>query len=239
MKKNLYTIIIILMGVFFCSCEADEPKQEAKLNLTKVKCYSSDETLLTVENSKGNIEWKIENPLVATIEPSGNSCVVTGKYVGKTNVKANNLICEIEVAPKYTNFKEPYLKFNNTPSQVHSYMSWATLEEDSKTQKIYHDKAKNILYAYSFENNKLTQSTFMMLITDASYAVDYLLERYIPVTQSSSSTYGCINPEQNMLIVIDISNYLLVTYKEYTPSKSNDVVSILNEMHENIKNLNF
>lgn len=55
MKKNLYTIIILLMGVFFYSCEADEPKSATvmiNVNYEGASAYPSIVKLYDYEEAK-------------------------------------------------------------------------------------------------------------------------------------------------------------------------------------------
>ena len=235
--KKISFLLMCLFAILTASCsKEDEPAQE-KLDTKNIQFYIEDTRTITLENATGSVVWKSDNPLIASVVANGNKCTITAEHVGTTIIKANNHICEVKVLPKYTFFKEPYFKFGGSMSDVKKYMSWASLKESTSTSLGYFYDDLNTAYLYTFENGALDISSFATTLSNASDVIDYLLERYIPVTEIDTYTYGCLNPEKTMLVVIQLGDYLTVAYTEYNSSKSSyeEDINIMAKKLDSIK----
>ncbi|GEM_PF-1623860 len=224
--KKIYVLLIVLLFTLSCSKEDSKPPLSIKNN--ELVLFRENTEELIVEHNPGELSFKSQNPLIATVSDDG---VVEGNVRGKTSILVTSLnetaTANVEVKTLINYLPEPYLGFGEdyatVKTKVVSGEQFFNLENGFAVQKRIDNS--NVIYGYSFENSKLKMSMFLFetLSNITSVIADFLLERYIPVAQTGAFSAGLISPEKDMIVLVsasDDNSYVYVAYTEYNGEES-------------------
>jgi hypothetical protein len=207
MKKLL--ILIIFLSALACT---KEDPITLTLENTSLTMYNKDKRNVGAStNSTNPITYTSSNKWIASVDATGN---IEAGVLGTAEITVSNGIssqkCSVEVKPKYTFFPEPYFNFNATKTDI---------KNNILTGKLY-ETSDSLLYTYN-EGDYLTEFLYGYLIgTDGKLRciglgfsilslytpnfLDYMEERYIPVSYSES-IFHFTNKEQNLSIYVDLT----------------------------------
>ncbi len=223
--KKLFGIML-LWATCVCmlsSCSEDKEVIQPTLSKTELTLYV-DQTA-TLSYSGGKCTWSSDNALVASV----NNGVVTAKHVGETIIRANGTSCKVTVKARYTKYQEPYVLWGNSISQVKNHMRDYELLESSSTTLGYRGKGDVIAYIYMFENGILQSSAFATPLTESSYLLNFLTERYVPLTKDGTIYYFC-SPDKKSAVTLQVeTSYLMVAYLPFSGSRAS-----VDEEHANL-----
>ncbi len=239
-KQTLSLLLFLAICVFLTSCSnvnGDEPIKNPTLNPTlnptSASLYVGETIKLTY--SENNCTWSSENSLIASVQNG----IVTANLVGSTKIRANNLICNITVKPRYNMYKEPYMKWYSSLSTVKNYMSSYDLHSSDNSSLIYLSNGNVSAYSYTFENNKLIGSA-MLINNNSNSLVDFILERYLPIDYEGNLFYFA-SPDKKTIGAIQVnSGYEMVAYLPYETSSvrssnyKNDIETLIKNLHKNL-----
>lgn len=227
MKKFYYLLLPLAAMFALNSCGDDDEPDNTKLTKTSYTLYHEGTEALEGSNLN-SLAWDSENEFVATAKDG----IVTGQYVGQTNVKAagKNLSFTVEVKPLYHTYTEPSLDWGMSLSAIKAKHG-APYSESSKSL-IYETGNTNApLVLYSFEDNQLSSIGVVCKLSVGSQLVDFLTERYVVVDVNESKytatllhCYGKISdPKTDYGVVMGYSSSIsgiLVVYAPLTDSSS-------------------
>lgn len=220
------------MALSLCSC-SDDNDSTPGLDKTEVTLYV--EETITLTYSGGDCTWTSDNPLIASVENG----IITANHVGETIIHANEADCKVTVKPQYTKYYEPYINWGEGKNKVKQYMESYELAKEDDDQLAYRGDNSILFYLYTFDNGKLNGSGFLTDLLESSYLVDYLLERYIPVSYDDT-TFVFVSPDKKTGIGLQInSSYLLVAYLPAnieTKSIVLDTKEMLSEIYSKMEN---
>lgn len=203
MKTKMISLMLMI-AAFVCvtSCSTDDDTQKPTLNKTSIT-LNVDETFTLVYSGEG-CAWTSDDPLIASVKDG----IVKGEHVGTTIIHANDLTCEVTVKPQYTGVFEPCMQWGKNLSEIQKYMSGYTLRSSSNTSLTYEGKGDIIAYTYSFDNEKLSSSAFLVELSYVSFLTDYLLERYVvfDVDQNNYRVY-MVTTDLKTMIAMEIATY--------------------------------
>lgn len=241
MKKYLLFLLALAL-ISSCSKEDTKPPMSVKNN-ELVLFHESTEKLI-VENNPGDLSFKSQNELIASVSDEG---VVEGGVRGETTILITSLdettTASIEVKTLINYLPEPYLGFGEDYETVKSKV--AAGEEIIKLDDGFAISKRidnsDVIYAYYFENNKLDISMFVFetLSNISDIIADFLLERYIPVTQTGALSFGLLSPEEDKLILLSTSEDNSLIYVGYTKYEGETNLSVqgTNFFNEKVTNI--
>ena len=223
MRKTInFLLLCIAMVLSFSSCSKDDNDLKPNLDKTEVTLYVEETASLTY--SGGDCTWTSDNPLIASVEDG----IITANHVGETFIHANDVNCKVTVKPHYTRYYEPYIAWGEGKEKVKQYMKNYEIEDDNNDRLAYRGEAPVLLYAYTFTNNKLKSSTFAIDILESSYLVDYLIERYIPIS-NEEPVFVFMTPDKKTVVGLQIeSSYALITYIPSNADAKSSAINIQN-----------
>lgn len=234
-KTNILYLSFIIMALLLSSCSKDDNTSTPSLDKTEVTLYVEETISLTY--SGDNCIWTSDNPLIASVENG----IITANHVGETLIYANDAQCKVTVKPHYTRYYEPYITWEEGKEKVKQYMNNYEIETENNNQIVYRGNNSVLLYAYTFENSQLTSSAFATDLLESSYLIDFILERYIPVS-NEENTFTFFSPDKKTGIGLQInSSYILIMYIPFnfeTNSKSLNIQDIHNKINQTIENCN-
>lgn len=229
MKKYLL-LACVAIAMLAVGCSKDNPNNpdtppEVQLTVTpNVLTLTHDKTAkLTVEGSTGEtVTYKSESPFIASVSEDGT---VRGRVRGETNIVVSSggksALCKVTVKTLINFIKEPILEFGQSVEYIKSKFpeSSKVLEEDNVIA--YKSESSDIVYAYQFEDGKLSSSAIMIpvLSDDVKSVVDFLLERYVVVERTGTYSYMLISPDRTLGVSVSKSGKELLII--FLPAKGN------------------
>lgn len=205
-----FVLICLPLATFTaCGDDADDDNQSMNLTLNAGQTHNI---------GKGS-NWKSANPIVASVSGS----TITANCMGSTTITSGS--SNIKVTVKATNFEfnDPCTQWGASKSTVRSFMSSYSLQKETDTNVYYYGTGKTYLYGYSFENNKLTASSYFVKYYYSDNITEYLKQRFYPVTTKDDIIY-MINAKQDMAALVSVTSigysaYVMVMYAPYTGEK--------------------
>ena len=159
----LPTMILGLFTVTSCSSDDDDSGQK------NVTMKVGDTYTI-----KSGSNWSVDNEYVAEITGS----TIKATLVGEATVSNGTSSFKLTVDPKTILWKDPYMKWNASKSQVKTAMSKYELLTENDDQLIYNGKDKADYYGYQFQNGKLYSSMVFTSYLEDEFN-DFLKERFI------------------------------------------------------------
>lgn len=225
-KFILLVAIAIFITNVFTSCSKDD--DESTKVVTKELSLKSGETAkIVIEPTNNGCTFTSENTFIASVSSTGE---VKGLIVGETNIKVLNSsvglndLCKVKVSAQYQMYKEPYVNFGATQSQVKSNETRELLSELSGM--LYKGENSKIDFVlYTFENGKLMASAALIPYSSSNsdLLVNFLSERYMVTTTGKDIVFLNTNKTIGGSISAQYyggTYYYMVIYFPYTPSKS-------------------
>lgn len=159
-----------------CSDDKDKP-DNATLSKTSYTMHQAEKQSIE-GNNISDIAWDSENEFVATVKDG----VITGTFVGKTNVKSStgNLTFSVEVTPKYNLYEEPCMDWGISKDELTSKQG--TPYSETEDILFYTTSSNDVpVTFYMFKNNKLYCSGALGKASVAESLLQFLGERYVPI----------------------------------------------------------
>lgn len=230
MKKYLLFMLAFLPITLFTACSSDEDSgNNLKLDKSELVLYHDGTHTLKVLGNSDRLSFKSENPMVASVDEYGK---ITGNCIGNTTILTSSgnylLKCKVKVIPMITYIPEPYLGFGETYNTVKDVVTKENPNtiisvRETNNSIVLKRKADNaqFLYAYNFENGTLKSSMIFLETTQypksGKSLLEFISERYFPVTKISSTEYGFMSPDKKIAVIVANDNGLLSVY--FTPRK--------------------
>lgn len=181
---SLLSVVVLFMG---CSKGNESEITSIKVTPSVITMYFDETTdlamICTPSDIHANYLYQSTDPYVAKVDANG---IVYGAHVGecKITVSTNNHItteCKVTIAPRSTFFKEPFLVFGSTKTDIMAYEEREFLSETENGNLIFAgENPKVYMVYYSFENNKMTGARIYFVNTSSCFdeVNAYLSERY-------------------------------------------------------------
>lgn len=182
MKKILF--LLAVLPLLFSGCEKDDDGDVIVLKVSEKTLYHDDEYQIEA-TSKSKITYSSENEYHAKVSETG---LVTAQFVGETNILLSNSedskTFKLIVKPKSNLYPEPDVKFGDTKSSI--IAKFGTPDSETATGIGYTDysNAAPILMFLFDSSNKMTGYSIMVKSSYSSVIADFLLERYLVVTEN-------------------------------------------------------
>ena len=211
--------MLLSCTLFACSKDVSEPEPEPEpkfdVSAKMVSLHSGDEYLITTVNGT-NVTFESDNPYIATVDKISGK--VTARTIGVTMIRVSsnqgNASVRVTVEPVYNTFKEPFVNFKKTRNQVIS--ACGTPDSETSNGLLYYHSSvgKHVADIYLFENDFLSSSTALINQDFASEAMQFLLERYVPI-DSEGGMYMFVNGDSIETITMGITLFKMSGYKLY------------------------
>lgn len=233
---NKILLFTVLSMTLLISCSKSEPPAMSVKN-KDITLFREGTEKLIVENAPEDISYKSENDLIAKVSEDG---VIEGRVRGNTKIAitsgSESAIANVEVKTLINYIPEPYLGFGESMTSVKGKINTKETIIDIEDGFGFLQKVdgEDVLYAYTFEDDKLNLS-FFAFNTISSLTSDIssmLLERYVPVTQTGTYSFGFISPDEKMAVLFTQSDdyrQIMVGYTEIgeddlKSTRSNEII---------------
>jgi hypothetical protein len=209
-------LLAVILPVFSgCSIESDPDVSFVLLKSAFELNY--EQTAQIEAKCAYDISYSSENEYVAKVSPSG---LITGGRVGKTNITLkygkDSRKVQVEIVPKHTLFTEPVekVKFGALKQEVRNV--YGAPFPESGTSMLYSMDDSIYTYVFIFDvSGKLSSMEVRFDTTKMPPTlVDFLKERYQPVTQGG---FSYLNEKKDMLVEVKPSEDLNVYHVIYSP----------------------
>lgn len=217
--KRMY--FVLLLPLVMSNCSKEERSHNIELQTTSKTLFYEDEYKIVAE-SKDPITYTSSDEYHATVSKEG---IITAGHVGETTIILNNShdtkILNLYIKPRLVLYKDPFLKFG-TPW-------WSVINElGEPDDQTYTSFAYNLnsdvapLIMYTFDNyDNLEYVTVLVSSSRTDDLVDYLLERYIPVSISDLVFVNALTADKtSMFVKLELYNsfYWMIIYANYPGS---------------------
>lgn len=242
MKKAFFILMVVGMVIAMSSCEKEEVKPLMSIKNNEISIHHDGTEKLIVENAEGDITYSSENKLIADVSDDG---IVTGRVKGSTKITVTaggeSATCKVEVKTLINFIPEPYQGFGEGYETVKNKIKddGELIENDGSLGVMRTIDGTKFIYLYSFEGGKLESSGFVFstLSKTLSSMMDFLLERYVPVTQTGTYSYAFISPDKKTAVYIKLSDDLELMYVIYFPYTETKSASAVYSIPENCKEM--
>lgn len=205
MNKFIYRISFLLLclsAVAFAACDDDEEVRMPDITMKAGDTY-------TIESG---MNWLSADPLIATV--SGNT--IQALRVGKTTISNNNAEFKLTVTPKYDLYDDPCMQWGASTSAVNSFMKGYEMLQQDENIVYYSGNGVAEMYAYLFENGKLSMSC-VFLNADQYYSTlhSFLAERYEFLGQDDEDySLYYISMDKELAIMVELFEISGTAYAE-------------------------
>lgn len=218
---KIFCALTVLLSLAASSCSDDDDNDAPlELNTTKVSLYQDGTKQMSVKDNR-SVTWTVDDDYVAKVDADG---LLTAMFVGETRVKATDskgktAYASVVVNPQYNTYKEPYVGWGASKSEV---LSHDTREVSSESETLVvldggSDAAE--LVSYGFGESGLEAVIVIVKTSYSAEIVKFLGERYRPVGANDEIV---MFSNDNVLVGVKVQNYkyLLITYIPNTTNKS-------------------
>lgn len=211
MIKNLSKAILFiacLCTISFTSCSDDDDS----IDMPDVTLKAGD--TYTIDTGTN---WLSANTMIATV--TGNT--IKAVRVGKTKISNSNASFNLTVTPKYDLYDDPCMKWGASEATVNNYMKGHTMLSQEDDMTIYSGDGVAELYAYFFDDGKLTMS-IVALDAERYYQTlhSFLAERYQFLGQDDEDlSLYYISMDGNLAIMVELVEIsdVIYAYVSYIP----------------------
>lgn len=219
-------ILLALMAVaIIAGCEKEEGGNLV-LNYKDVILYHGEEWQIETSESSGT-SFSSSNEYHAKVSENG---LIKAMFVGEADITVasgkKTETVHVTVRPKNTKFKEPLFDFNLTRSEIISRLGTPDSETD---EMIMYKETNTLLYGYAFgSNGKLSNAMFATTLSNAADVVEFLAERYLPISVDPALFVNSLDPKTvTMEVSINLDSGLtMVLYLPYeAKTKSTDIAN--------------
>lgn len=217
---KIFCALTVLFSLTAVSCSDDDDNDTAlELNTTKVSLHQDDTKQMTVKDNR-SVTWTVEDDFVAKVDADG---LLTAMFVGETRVKATDskgksAYASVIVNPRYNTYKEPYVGWGASRSEV---LSHDTREVSSESETLVvldggSDAAE--LVSYGFGETGLEAAIVIVKTSYSAEIVKFLGERYMPL---GANDEVAMFSNDKVLVGVKVQNYkyLMITYIPNTINK--------------------
>jgi hypothetical protein len=183
MKSLIIKLLIPLSALVIIFSAAGCKKEVVlSLNTTEITLKRNETFNLVVSPDASGCTFRSGNDNIAEVYSSG---LVEAKLVGETTITVTNTdkgyyaFCKVTVTPEYTIYREPYLVFGRSKSDIKTYEKRQIADETDSTILYTGENSSLDSILYSFENSAYTSSTCTVPSSQSSLLLSYLVERYV------------------------------------------------------------
>lgn len=218
---KIFCALTVLFSLTAVSCSDDDDNDTAlELNTTKVSLYQDGTKQMSVKDNR-SVTWTVDDDFVAKVDDDG---LLTALFVGETRVKATDskgksAYASVIVNPRYNTYKEPYVEWGASRSEVLSHDTREVSSEDETLVVLNGGSDAAELVSYGFGESGLEA---VIVIVKTSYSAEimkFLGERYQPLGVSDE-IYMFTNGKVVVGLKVQTYKYLMLTYIPYTANKS-------------------
>lgn len=210
---GLNVLLLFVLFTFLAGCKKEE---SLSLNVTETTLNSNQTFNLVVSPDASGCVFTSEDENVAEVSSTG---VITPHIVGVTNIVVSNTEkgfsakCKVTVTPVYSMYREPYLVFGKSKSDIKAYET-RQISSETETAIIYTgENSKITAVAYAFETSKYNGCVCGIPSSQASLLGDFLAERYIYVGTTDDDIIAMRSLDGKILIGVEV--YSLSTIMVY------------------------
>ena len=196
--KFLMALVVATAAI---SCSKEEIRLE--LNTTALTLFSGNEQTITSPNGTG-LKFSSRNNYIATVNASTGKvkAVTIGETVIDVSSDQGSAEVKVYVRPRYSTYKEPCTDFGKTRSEIIAMLGAPTHESSTSIGYIYDSKV-HPMDMYSFDDNDRLESSSAIIGEEyAIEAMEFLGERYLPVTVSGGIYYFANGIENSTMVVM-------------------------------------
>ena len=248
MRTKIVFSTLIFCILSFSSCKKDDAVKLELLTTSLSIKAGSDAQIQLSPNIDGCV-FESENPLIASVSSNGK---VSGKIIGDVVINITNSSqkfsakCNVTVTPQYQMYREPYMNFGASASQIKSYETRKIFSETSDGNGIGYEgeNSRIAMVLYFLENSKYKTSYAMIPYSssNADLLVDFLSERYTVIVDKSDIFFFSI--DRKLAGSIDPYSYSgtyyyrVMYFENPLASRSNSIeIDIIREKVESVKAL--
>ena len=246
MKSSILNLLVTLSFLIVISFLAGCKKEEVllSLNATEITLKTNQSFNLVVSPDASGCVFKSGNDNIAEVYASG---LIEAKLVGETSIIVTNTDkgyyarCTVTVTPEYTMYREPYLGFGDNKSDIKSYETRQTSEENDTTILYTGENSSIDSLMYLFENSAYTSSLCVIPSSQSYLLVNYLTERYVFFGSLTTGLTARVTTDDKTFVVTQnySSSKIYVYYFPKTTSKNGTgliFISELSKTMDDIKN---
>lgn len=218
---KIFCALTVLFSLTAVSCSDDDDNDTAlELNTTKVSLYQDGTKQMSVKDNR-SVTWTVDDDFVAKVDDDG---LLTALFVGETRVKATDskgksAYASVIVNPRYNTYKEPYVEWGASRSEVLSHDTREVSSEDETLVVLNGGSDAAELVSYGFGESGLEAVIVIVKTSYSAEIVKFLGERYRPVGANDEIV---MFSNDNVIVGVKVQNYkyLLITYIPNTTNKS-------------------
>jgi hypothetical protein len=174
------SLLIILSSIAGCSKKKEEVL--LSLNTNEITLKPNQTFNLVVSPDASGCVFRSENDTIAEVYSSGE---IIARKVGETNIIVTNSdkeyheSCKVTVTPEYTMYREPYLGFGTSKSNIKFYETRQIADENDSTILYNGENSFIDSLTYSLKNSAYTSCLCGIPKDQLGLLDNYLAERYI------------------------------------------------------------
>lgn len=200
-RAFLFVLFCTLISSTFTAC-SDDDEPEIKFNDIALNCGRT----YTIPNGN-DIMWTSSNEYIASV--SGN--IVKAERVGEATISSNKGSFKVKVNGSLASvYPIPCLEWGASKSTVKNFMKGFSLDEEESTSLTYTGTGSHLLTTYTFESGLLSVSGVALNgnYIDAENLVDYMLERYVPVSVDEDNySFYFVTPDNKTMLGLFLEVY--------------------------------
>lgn len=179
MKKTSTILLLTAATLAFYACNKSD-ENSPRLS-QKAYTLHPDETQVIEGTNISGLIWESDNEFAATVKDG----TITAKFVGRTNITADNLTLPVEVKPKNHLYDEPSMDWGASKETICAKYGTPINDKDNSLMfKTNNSKAP--YYIFLFDEKGMSASGVVVELSAGMELVDFLIERYLPVDVDTS-----------------------------------------------------
>jgi hypothetical protein len=175
-------LIPVMVHAIICSAAGCKKEEVLSLNTTEITLKPNQTFNLVVSPDASGCVFRSGNDNIAEVYSSG---LIEANLVGETSITVTNTdkgyyaFCKVTVTPEYTMYREPFLVFGRSKSDIKTYETRQIADENDSTILYTGENSSIDSILYSFENSAYTSSTCAVPSDQSTLLLNYLVERYV------------------------------------------------------------